>query len=81
MVEILKVERKTGINRKTIFIFEIQAIVTVLEKIKMSVMYHNYNERGVSFDYGERNNVRCLCSQRQGQSRALLRAFQPIVFY
>lgn len=63
------------------FIFEIQAIVTVLEKIKMANMYHNYNEGGVSFDYGERNNVRCLCSQGQGQSRALLRAFQPTVFY
>lgn len=46
----------------------------------MANMYHNYNEGGVSFDYGERNNVRCLCSQGQGQSRALLRAFQPNVF-
>lgn len=44
------------------------------------IEYHNYNEGGVSFDYGERNNVRCLCSQGQGQSRALLRAFQPNVF-
>lgn len=55
--------------------------MTVLEKIKMANMYHNYNEGGMSFDYGERNNVRCLCSQGQGQSRALLRAFQPTVFY
>lgn len=58
--------------------------MTVLENFKIAVtmyvciVYHN--EGGVSFDYGGRNNVRCLYSQGQGQSRALLRAFQPNVF-